>query len=85
MSKREGNFDEYMARGESLLRKGSYYQAARAYVKAIGVRKLNPLGYLGQAYSLAGAGELVSASESLGVGLLILCGLIASYIQSPVC
>ena len=31
----------------------------------------NPLGYLGRAYSLAGAGELVSAARSLGKALTI--------------
>lgn len=71
VSKRGDSFDEYMARGEGMLQRGNYYQAARAYEGAIGLRATNPLGYLGRAFSLAGAGELVSASQSLGRALAI--------------
>jgi len=71
VSRRGDGFNEYMARGEALLKRGYYYQAARAYEGAIGLEGQNPLGYLGRAYSLAGAGELVSAAQSLGRALTI--------------
>ncbi len=64
-------FNKYMALGESLLKSGNYYHAARAYGRAIRLEGQNPLGYLGRAYSLAGAGELVSAAEDLSRALTI--------------
>ncbi len=71
VSRGGGSFDDYMARGEALLKRRNYYQAARAYEGAIGLRGTNPLGHLGQAFSLAGAGELVSAAQNLGRALTI--------------
>ncbi len=71
VSRRWTSFNEYMARGEALLKTGYYYQALRAYDGAIGLQAMNPLGHLGRAYSLAGAGELISASQSLGRALAI--------------
>ena len=71
VSRRRTSFNDYMARGEAMLKTRSYYQASQAYEGAISLERMNPLGYLGRAYSLAGAGELVSASESLGQALAI--------------
>ena len=71
VSQRGGAFEEHMARGEALLKKGSYYRAAKAYEMAIGLETQNPLGYLGRAYSLAGAGELRSSIRSLSRALQI--------------
>jgi len=65
VSSKRSSFNEYMALGEQLLKQGNYYQAARAYQGAIGQSPDNPLGYLGRAYSLAGAGDLLSASDNL--------------------
>lgn len=71
ISQRNEGFRDYMARGETLLKMRHYYQAAKAYERAISLEGQNPMGYLGRAYSLAGAGELVSASRSLGKALTI--------------
>lgn len=68
---RRNSFNENMAQGETLLKQSYYYQAARAYERAISVNPENPLGYMGRAYSLIGAGDLVSAADSLAMGLEI--------------
>ena len=69
-SQRTG-FNGYMALGELRLKQTNYYQAASAYRRAIELRPENPLAYLGRAYSLVGAGDLISAANNLGKALAI--------------
>ena len=66
---RKSSLNDYMAQGESLLKQGGYYSAARAYDRAMSIEPDNPLVYLGRAHSLLGAGDLVSASDDLSMAL----------------
>ncbi len=68
---RKDGFNDYMAQGESLLKQGGYYQAARAYERATAIEPDNPLARLGKAHSLLGAGDLVSAADNLAMALEI--------------
>ena len=68
---RKGIFNDYMAQGESLLKQGGYYKAARAYQRAMAIEPDNPLTYLGRAHSLLGAEDLVSAADNLALALEI--------------
>ena len=77
------SFNGYMTLGESLLKQANYYQAASAYRRAIELRPENPLAYLGRAYSLTGAGDLISAADSLGKALAIFPEQAQSRIDLP--
>ncbi|NIA06186.1 MAG: hypothetical protein GWP14_00860, partial [Actinobacteria bacterium] len=66
---RPSSFNDLMAQAETLLKERQYYYAARTYRRATELRPENPLAYLGRAYSLTGAGDLISAAENLAQAL----------------
>ena len=80
---RRSSFNDYMAQGESLLKQGSYYYADTLYRRASEMQPENPLAYLGRTYSLAGAGDLISAADNLTKALEIFPGQAQEKIDLP--
>jgi tetratricopeptide (TPR) repeat protein len=69
VGKQSSSFNDLMAQGERLLKDRQYYYAARTYRRASELRPENPLAQLGRAYSLTGAGDLISAARNLAQAL----------------
>ncbi|HAU38104.1 MAG TPA: hypothetical protein DCX07_10370 [Phycisphaerales bacterium] len=62
-------FNRYMRSGESLLKRGRYYQAAEEFRQAGTIDPKNPLPLLGRATALLVAGEPISAAFNLRRGM----------------
>ncbi len=62
-------FNRYMRSGESLLKRGRYYQAAEEFRQAGAIDPKNPLPLLGRGTALLIAGEPISAAFNLRRGM----------------
>ena len=64
-------FNDFMRDGDSLLKEGRYYDAARKYEAATNVNPDNPLGHVGASLAMFGAGETYSASRHLRIAMVL--------------
>ena len=65
VGRRESAVNEYLAKGEALLKSGDYYKAANQYDLARVVDPRNPLPPLGRSMALLAAGDYMTSANNL--------------------